>query len=54
MSTRYYVLAGPGRTLVDNHGFAGMVGACTEARSRATRAPGIEHVAVCDDDGGTT
>lgn len=54
MSTRYYVYAGPGRALVDNHGFAGMVGACTDARARAARAPGIEHTAVrCDEHGDT-
>lgn len=43
---RYYVLAGPRRVAVDDRGFAGLVGACVEARDRAGRAPGVEHVAV--------
>lgn len=54
MSTRYYVYAGPRRPIVDDRGFAGLVGACTDARSRAGRAPGVEHTAVRADENGDT
>jgi len=54
MSTRYYVYAGARRALVDGTGFAGMVGACLDARDRAARSPGIEHAAVRVDQHGDT
>lgn len=54
MSTRYYVYAGASRALVDGYGHAGMVGACTDARARASRSPGVEHTAVRSDEHGDT
>ncbi len=43
---RYYVMRGPRLDAVSNQGFAGLVGACVDARERAVAEPNVEHVAV--------
>jgi hypothetical protein len=41
MSTRYFVYAGDSQSPTDDRGFAGLVGACVEARVSAARSPGV-------------